>query len=224
MLREALHWLAGFRPLRVQAADVGAGDVMAPLFERYFLCEIPRFVPKFGGGAVYLHHYLRSDPDRGVHDHPWDHALAVQLCAGYIEERWNGVSAQGMRKRYKRRRPGFGYLLKGSDFHRVLVIDGAATSWSLFAHGPYRKQWGFLSDAASWQRLDATPVVGLLFRPFQNENAGSSKWWKDRTRHPPGRKQKRADPWGIPTALDDGGGQQAPHAARVAFAVPEDLQ
>lgn len=217
MLRELLHRFAGSRPLRIQAADVGSGDAMAPLFERYFLFEIPGWVPRFGGGAVYLHHYLRSDPDRGVHDHPWDIALAWQLCAGYVEERFNGVSADGMRKAYRRRRPGLFYFLTGRDFHRVLVEGGAPTSWSLFAHGPYRKGWGFLQDEGVLHWRDPEPIVGLVFRPFQNTNAGSSKWWLDREKHPPGDHQRRADEWGRPF---EGEPVDLQHAARLA----EDVQ
>jgi len=228
MLRQALHWFAGTRPLRVIDAEVvgvnGNKIGEAPLFERYFLCEIPHWIPKLGGGAVYLHHYLRSDPDRGVHDHPWDHAIAVQLAGGYVEERFAGVSPEGLRKAYKARKPGAGYVQRGSDFHRVLV-DGLEsvqygkppTSWSLFAHGPYRKGWGFLSDAGCWQRLDAEPAVGLIFRPFKNENDGSSKWWKDREKHPRGDHQRRADAWGRRPAFKP---VDLQHAARLA----EDVQ
>jgi hypothetical protein len=231
--RDLLHWFAGFRPLRIIGGETEHNPLeTAPLFERYFLCEIPRFVPKFGGGAVYLHHYLRSDPDRGVHDHPWDHALAVQLAGGYVEERLAGVSCEGLRRAYVARRPGRGYRLRGGDFHRVLVLPGAATSWSLFAHGPYRKGWGFLSDQRrpdpAALALPAAPgvndsegAVSLIFRPFRNANDGSSKWWLDRKKHPPGREQVRATASGRFTALSD---QEVEDTRALHARLAEDLQ
>ncbi|MGE0154786.1 MAG: hypothetical protein AB7R90_19370 [Reyranellaceae bacterium] len=238
-LRDLLHRFAGTRPLRVIDGQTERNpEETAPLFERYFLCEIPRWLPligaRWGGGAVYLHHYLRSDPDRGVHDHPWDHALAVQLCGGYVEERLDGVSHLGRRLRYVSRRPGRGYALRGSDFHRVLVPEGAATSWSLFAHGPYRKGWGFLSDAwrADPRALQLPPAAGvddsevfLVFHPFRNVNDGNSKWWRDRVKHPPGRQQPRADADGrIPSPQRGEGKGEGERAAARVGRLAEDLQ
>lgn len=212
MMRTILHWLAGFLPLRVIEAEDDALLTrmrgFKPLFERYFLCAIPRWIPRWCGGAIYLHHYLRSDPDRGLHDHPWDRAFAWQLAGGYSEERLDGFSASGMRKIVRRRPAGWFYFLRGSDFHRVIVegSDTASlgavsdpgpkkgsvtegcnrprTSWSLFAHGPYSKGWGFLRGMALERRL-------VEFVEVHEESSGRNKWWLTAPR---GRDQERATP------------------------------
>lgn len=222
--------LDGAAPVITVARDVGSAATRACLCCKRDFASQHRFNRLCGpcketdlfddGGAVYLHHYLRSDPDRGVHDHPWDHAIAVQLAGGYFEERFAGVSPEGLRKAIKRRPAGRGYLLKGSDFHRVLVGTSlvSPTSWSLFAHGPYRKGWGFLEDDGRYDVDDGPDQPIIVFRPFKNDNDGSSKWWRDRQKHPPGREQKRADAWGRPMP------ESQPLDLQSAARLAEDLQ
>ena len=36
-------------------------------------------------GGLYVHHFLRSDQDRDLHDHPW-HFTSLILWGGYVEE------------------------------------------------------------------------------------------------------------------------------------------
>jgi len=189
IVRRALHFVTGFLPLRVIDAE-GELDpqAMMPLFERYFVCQAPRWL---GGWTVYLHHYLRSDPDRGPHDHPWSWAVSLPLAAGYVEERLDGFNAKGPRLRYIRRRPFVPYRLTGRDFHRV--ISNGRTSWSLFIHGPYTKGWGFLRSTHAVPLPDGgvyrfeSPEV--RFHPFKNDNDGSARWWRTAPR---GRDQERA--------------------------------
>lgn len=190
-LRDRLWQWAGRLPLRIQEAEPeeGGAGPRAPLFERYFVGQIL-------GVTVYLHHYVRSDPDRGLHDHPWSWAIALPLCGGYWEERLDGFDAAGPRRRVRRRRPGLPYRMTGRDFHRVVIRPGMRSSWSLFVHGPYRKGWGFLRpDHRSWLSASA------YFAPHQEVNSGLSKWWlMVRT----GDQQQRA-----PATVLPGGGAEA---------------
>jgi hypothetical protein len=111
------------------------GEAGEPYLERYYL-----------GGALgwhgYLHRFVDSDPDRGLHDHPWDRALSVVLVAGYDEMR--GDPGTG---RITRRFVGPWRLnrLRGADFHRV-VLRGGRPAWTLFVHGPRTKGWGFVQN------------------------------------------------------------------------------
>ena len=101
MIRRLLHWLAGHLRAKVYEAEVSeTNPARKPLFERYLVCRLP------GGGAVYLHHYLRADPDRGPHDHPWNWAIALPLAGGYVEERMAGWGFFGPTLKAHARRPG----------------------------------------------------------------------------------------------------------------------
>ncbi|MBI3453992.1 MAG: hypothetical protein HY057_14385 [Rhodospirillales bacterium] len=178
ILRRILHFISGYLRVRVIEAEGAIDrDARLPLFERYFICRLP------GGGAAYLHHYLRSDPDRGPHDHPWNWAVAVPLAGGYVEERLAGFNRQGTRLRCRRRRVFLPYRLTGADFHRVICPDN--TNWSLFVHGPRRKGWGFVHHVAA--SLDG-PV--FVFRPFVGTEP-AEKWWRAAPR---GRDIERALP------------------------------
>ena len=138
MMRALLHWLTGRLRVNIVKAEVSAQDpTRTPLFERYLVCGLP------GGGAVYLHHYLRPDPDRGLHDHPWPWAIALPLAGGYYEERVWRWGLHGPHTCFHRRRPGLPYLLSGHDFHQISEMI-AGTSWSLFIHGANSKAWGFM--------------------------------------------------------------------------------
>ncbi len=104
-----------------------------PYLERYYL---------FGlfGWHGYLHRFVDSDPDRGLHDHPWGRALSLVLTGGYREIRYADPGRETMQER--RIRPGRLNRLRGEDFHRV-VLEQGRPAWTLFMHGPRCKGWGF---------------------------------------------------------------------------------
>lgn len=182
ILRRLLHFLSGYLPLRIVSAERDDGRPgTEPLFERYFLGQM-------FGWTLYLHHYLRSDPDRGPHDHPWNWAITLPLCEGYIEERLVGYSAaKGLHLRWIIRLPGLPYRLTGNDFHRVLIPQGHRSSWSLFIHGPRRKSWGFLRLARAG---DPPPQISTSYT-VQHDEEDSRRWWEDAA---PGRQIERAAP------------------------------
>lgn len=159
MMRQTLERLS--RSLRVKRimAETAIANERAPLFDRYFLFHFRLWRLEI---YAYLHHYWRSDPDRGPHDHPWRWAIALPLAGGYVEERFEGFNEDSSaRTELRHRRPGLPYLLTARTFHRVLIsrrrihhdayetrLGGAVTSWSLFVHGAFCKGWGF------WRRFD----------------------------------------------------------------------
>lgn len=127
MIRKLLHRLTHDRPMREINGDDGR-----PYLERYFICRA-------FGWQVYLHHFVASDPDRGLHDHPWDRAISLVLAGGYTEVRRNSALDEQIKRRVG---PGRLNLLDGRTHHRVIISPGK-TAWSLFMHGPYVKPWGF---------------------------------------------------------------------------------
>jgi hypothetical protein len=112
------------------------GEQGEPYLERYYLFGV------FGWHA-YLHRFVDSDPDRGLHDHPWKRALSLVLTGGYDEIRPTGSGKGEVTSRFVR--PFRLNFLCGEDFHRVVLRRGCP-AWTLFMHGPRIKGWGFVQD------------------------------------------------------------------------------
>lgn len=112
------------------------GERGEPYLERYYL---------FGafGWRCYLHRFVDSDPDRGLHDHPWKRAVSLVLSGGYDEQRRMDTHPECTSIRNVG--PFRLNYLRGEDFHRVLLREGRS-AWTLFLHGPRVKGWGFLQD------------------------------------------------------------------------------
>jgi hypothetical protein len=175
IMERACEAIAARRPRKIIWAesrpDTAAQSI---LFYRYFLCQLPRWM---GGHVVYLHEYMRSDPDRGMHDHPWNSAIALPLVRGYTEQRFCGFSDHGPRSKMIERKPFRPYRLTGSDFHRVVMDDGAKPSWSIFAHGPWTKVWGFLRREIGL-RKPGMAVAHFGYYVAGDEDNEPPQWWK----------------------------------------------
>ncbi len=148
MLERLLYRLTARLPCRFIDGEQGE-----PYLERYYV---------FGGFGwhAYLHRFVDSDPDRGLHDHPWRLAVSLVLTGGYDEQRpSNGDFDRVLVRRIRPFRLNF---LRGEDFHRVVLRDGRP-AWTLFIHGPRVKGWGFMQagklrrmarDASEFQHRD----------------------------------------------------------------------
>jgi len=110
------------------------GEGGEPYLERYYL---------FGafGWHAYLHRFVDSDPDRGLHDHPWSRAASLVLSGGYEELRPESADLSRVENRFVG--PWRMNFLRGEDFHRVVLREGRP-AWTLFVHGPRVKGWGFI--------------------------------------------------------------------------------
>lgn len=128
MIERLLYQLTARLPCRFIDGEDGE-----PYLERYYL------VGAFGW-HVYIHRFVDSDPDRGLHDHPWGRALSLVLAGGYEELRPRRGDLDDPVSRFVA--PGRLNLLRGEDFHRV-VLRAGRPAWTLFLHGPRVKGWGF---------------------------------------------------------------------------------
>jgi hypothetical protein len=188
-MRGFLHWLSGFLHVKVYYAqpvdDTDQDAAWEPLFERYYLATIGRW-------TIYLHHYLRSDPDRGVHDHPYGMSFAIPLAGFYGELRLLGFYPPGGPIiGYTERRALRPYRLSGTDFHSLRLIPGK-TTWSLFIHKPFSKGWGFLRDVDRSQWTGAAIPTVAYFPAKEQELMGVGETiakWRSRPR---GRHVERA--------------------------------
>ncbi|ANN70885.1 hypothetical protein [Bordetella bronchialis] len=85
--------------------------------------------------SIRLHHILRPDADRHLHDHPWN-ARTVILHGWYIEERENGTYV---------RRAGDTAAIRFEQYHRIAQVSPGGV-WTLFITWRYRGTWGFKVD------------------------------------------------------------------------------
>jgi hypothetical protein len=146
------------------------GEHGEPYLERYYLGGLGRLGLK--GWQAYIHRFVDSDPDRGLHDHPWGHAVSLVLSGGYDELRFadtpgpaHSADANGDQPILRQRvRPGRINRLRGGDFHRILLRDGRP-AWTLFLHGPRVKGWGF-------QRGQQFKAMALDADDFRHRD-----WW-----------------------------------------------
>ncbi len=109
--------------------------------------------------ASRIHHILRSDLDRHLHDHPWPY-LTVILKGGYWEVTFafqkdlikssrkyiffhDDTTGIWFKKRYYG--PGSILFRRPGTFHRLIVEHGQ-TAWTWFTVGPHVQKWGFLTE------------------------------------------------------------------------------
>lgn len=123
------------------------GDGDEVYMERYFLFK-SRLL------SVYLHHFLRSDTDRALHDHPWDF-LTIILSGGYWEHTPHPSNPWPVTRR---RWHGPGSILFRRATHRHYVELPKVGSWASFAPilrpeipaitlcvvGVKWREWGFI--------------------------------------------------------------------------------
>lgn len=143
------------------------GNHGEPYLERYHLLRLP------GGGGVYLHRFLASDPDRGLHDHPWGRAFGLVLSGGYRELRF-GPAEQGEQVVERLLTPGSINLIRGDDFHRI-VLPAEREAWTLFGHTGKYKDWGFVKLDADGRR-DYQPHEAAV------RESDHHQWWKSAPR------------------------------------------
>lgn len=89
-------------------------------------------VPRNEMQNVYLHHGLRDDDDRALHDHPWPNQ-SLLIRGSYREITPHGIFV---------REPGSLITRAATDAHRLELVDGEPFV-SLFFTGPKVRDWGF---------------------------------------------------------------------------------
>lgn len=99
---------------------------------------VPRNVT---GCNVYFHIQVASDPERPLHDHPWD-STSVILTGGY-DEYLSGPDLIHRTPRLFRRVPGDVIYRPAEIAHRLVLPKHVPYSMSLFTTGPVRRDWGF---------------------------------------------------------------------------------
>lgn len=126
-------FITNYLPVKVIRDDKGI-----PFLYRYHL-----FTFGNDGPGMCIHRFVKSDPERGYHDHPWKHAISFILCGGYTEKILDDKAENGYNV-YARNRWTFNYLDGAKSFHRVMIEEGK-DAWTLFAFQKRSKIWGMVS-------------------------------------------------------------------------------
>ena len=82
--------------------------------------------------SIRVHHILRRDHDRHLHDHPWN-ARTFVLKGWYLEQTEDGCN---MRIR------GHSAAIRYEQYHRILSVSEEGV-YTMFVTGRYRGTWGF---------------------------------------------------------------------------------
>ena len=116
--------------------------------------------------SVRIHHIMREDNDRDLHDHPWN-ARTIILLGGYTEQRLLdhedpalsglNVPASAQVTEYIDRRPGETAQLRYGEYHRIDTV-AAGGAFTLFITSPYKGTWGFLVNGVKvpWRTYTGT--------------------------------------------------------------------
>ncbi len=124
-------FITNYLPVKVIKDDDGR-----PFLYRYHILSLWR-----DGPGLVVHHFVKSDPDRGHHSHPWLRGLSFILSGGYSEQILNDDKKTFVT--YNRNRWTFNYIRGKGVYHRVMLDEGK-TAWTLFVFGSRTKRWGMI--------------------------------------------------------------------------------
>ncbi|WP_136617040.1 MULTISPECIES: hypothetical protein [Mesorhizobium] len=133
--------------------NIVIGGHIDPYMHRWWLIPRNRFF------NIYLHHFLRSDDDRALHDHPWWN-FSVLLRGRYVE---HTIAPGGINHRVERC-AGDTKFRRASAAHRIELVDGPC--WTLFLTGPMLRVWGFHCPRGwvPWQQFTKPENPGEIGR------------------------------------------------------------
>lgn len=100
------------------------------------------------GTNIRIHHILRSDDDRHLHDHPWP-STSIILKGGYfeilpIDQNQDPTLDDEHRVRIWRG-PG-DVVTRAANSRHALELPEGQTAWSMFIMGEYEQKWGFYTS------------------------------------------------------------------------------
>ena len=142
-IRFLLVHITNWLPVKIIRDDNGV-----PFLYRYHLFALTN-----DGPGMCIHHFVKSDPDRGYHDHPWNKSLSFILCGGY-DERILDRSTNNYNT-IKRNRWNFNYLKGENVFHRVMLDDGH-DAWTIFAFQKRNKIWNMIDLDGNLKQMSTT--------------------------------------------------------------------
>lgn len=125
-------------------------------------------IPRNNQANVYFHVQTQSDPERPLHDHPWDNTSVI-LSGGY-DEIINKTPEYGRcfseRDTHVHKRIAGDVVHRPATWaHRLILPPEIPYTMTLFTTGPKVRKWGF------WDKGIFTP-----FTEVTSEVDGKSSW------------------------------------------------
>lgn len=109
---------------------------------------------------VYLHLQVANDPERPLHDHPWDN-MSVILAGGYDELLQKAPDLDGPQSKLARNK-GDVVFRQAEEAHRLFLPSGTAYTLTLFSTGPHRRSWGFWLEHPERRWIDAEECIATM--------------------------------------------------------------
>lgn len=106
-----------------------------PYLYRWHITRTPQ-------ACVYFHIQIGDDPERPLHDHPWDN-FSVILAGGYTEILSEREGPPGRIVPVFNRKKGDVITRKAGWPHRLLLPAEHPYTMTLFSTGPKVREWGF---------------------------------------------------------------------------------
>lgn len=94
--------------------------------------------------SVRIHHIVRPDADRHLHNHPWRKARTILLWGCYVETTSNAYPFPGQRMSWA----GDTHRIDREHFHRISHV-GSGGVYTMFITWGGSEGWGFLMDDGS---------------------------------------------------------------------------
>jgi hypothetical protein len=123
--------------------------------------------PRSSQANVYFHVQVKDDPDRPLHDHPWDNMSTI-LAGGYIEHiQSHPPHGETI---LLTRRPGDVVFRRAKEAHRLFMPAGVPYTMTQFTTGPKIRSWGFWDLKRGWLHNEDTVhlVDGKSVSPKEN--------------------------------------------------------
>ena len=99
-------------------------------------------IPRNQRANVYFHIQVADDPERPLHDHPWDNTSVI-LAGGYDELVAHPIFPEQVTPKVRKVREGDVVHRKAEEAHRLLLASSLGYTMTLFSTGPKRRRWGF---------------------------------------------------------------------------------
>lgn len=133
--------------------------IIAPDGEPYlYRWHLQRNYRPDGGCGSNMHIQVASDPERPLHDHPWDNMSVILGGAGYWEY-LQKMPPRGDTMVYKRKK-GDVIFRRAKEAHRLMMPDHGVYTLTQFTFGPKINKWGFWYEDGFRPHGDVTKVEG----------------------------------------------------------------
>lgn len=99
-------------------------------------------IPRNEKANVYFHIQVASDPERPLHDHPWDNTSVI-LSGGYDEIHTSCPWYPPWTQYRRQLRTGDVVHRHATEAHRLILPPDIPYTMTIFSTGPRVRDWGF---------------------------------------------------------------------------------